>query len=133
MAGVLVLLLGGLTWGGTPAGVAGLSLQLVVLTLAVGSIGMFGKLFADAIEQVEVGPGEAVLSVGATRAQVIRYAVLPQVLPSVVANGFYAFDVNIRLAVALGIYGAGGLGFELQLAMKVLRYPDVLALVLKDL
>jgi phosphonate transport system permease protein len=100
------------------------------LTLAVGSIGMFGKLFADAIEQVEVGPGEAVVSVGATRTQVIRYAVLPQVLPSVVANGFYAFDVNIRLAIALGIYGAGGLGFELQLAMKVLRYPDVLALVL---
>lgn len=100
------------------------------VTLAIGSIGMFGKLFADAIEQVETGPGEAVSSVGATRTQVIRYAVIPQVLPSVVANWFYAFDVNIRLAVALGIYGAGGLGFELQLAMKVLRYPDVLALVI---
>jgi phosphonate transport system permease protein len=47
-----------------------------------------------------------------------------------VGNVFYAFDVNLRLAIALGIYGAGGLGFELQLAMKVLRYPDVLALVL---
>ncbi len=100
------------------------------LTLAIGSLGMFGKLFADAIEQVEVGPTEAVASVGATRWQVIRFAILPQVLPSIVASWFYAFDVNLRLAIALGLYGAGGLGFELQLAMKVLRYPDVLALVL---
>jgi phosphonate transport system permease protein len=101
-----------------------------MLALALGSIGMFGKLFADAIEQVELPPIEGVSSVGATRLQVIRFAVLPQVLPSVVANGFYAFDVNIRAAIALGVYGGGGLGFELQLALKVLRYRDVLALVL---
>jgi phosphonate transport system permease protein len=71
-----------------------------------------------------------VASVGANPLQVIRYAVIPQVLPSVVANGFYAFDVNMRAAIALGVYGGGGIGFELQLAMKVLRYPDVLALIL---
>lgn len=101
-----------------------------MLALAIGSVGMFGKLFADAIEQTDPGPSEAVASVGARRTQVIRYAVLPQVLPSVVANGFYAFDVNLRAAIALGVYGGGGIGFELQLAMKVLRYPDVLALIL---
>jgi phosphonate transport system permease protein len=100
------------------------------LALTIGSLGMFGKLFADAIEQVDAGPTEAVASVGATRWQVIRFAIVPQVMPAVVGNLFYAFDVNLRLAIALGIYGAGGLGFELQLAMKVLRYPDVLALVL---
>lgn len=101
-----------------------------MVALMLGSIGMFGKLFADAIEQVEVQPLEAVTSVGASRAQVIRYAVIPQVLPSVVANWFYAFDVNLRAAIALGVYGGGGLGFELSLAMKVLRYRDVLALTL---
>ncbi len=101
-----------------------------MLALAIGSVGMFGKLFADAIEQSDPGPAEAVVSVGAGRSQVIRYAVLPQILPSVVANGFYAFDVNLRAAIALGVYGGGGIGFELQLAMKVLRYPDVLALIL---
>lgn len=101
-----------------------------MLALAIGSVGMFGKLFADAIEQADPGPSEAVVSVGARRTQVLRYAVLPQVLPSVVANGFYAFDVNLRAAIALGVYGGGGIGFELQLAMKVLRYPDVLALIL---
>lgn len=101
-----------------------------MLALAIGSVGLFGKLFADAIEQVDPGPCESVASVGATRLQVIRYAIIPQVLPSVVANGFYAFDVNLRAAIALGVYGGGGIGFELQLAMKVLRYPDVLALIL---
>ncbi len=101
-----------------------------MLALAIGSVGMFGKLFADAIEATDPGPAEAVTSVGARPTQVIRYAVLPQVLPSVVANGFYAFDVNLRAAIALGVYGGGGIGFELQLAMKVLRYPDVLALIL---
>lgn len=101
-----------------------------MIALAIGSIGMFGKLFADAIEEVEAGPCEAVSLVGATPWQVIRYAIVPQVLPSVVGKAFYAFDVNLRAAIALGVYGGGGVGFELQLAMKVLRYPDVLALIL---
>ena len=98
-----------------------------MLSLFIGSIGMFGKLFADAIEQVEPGPLEAIAAAGAGRLQIIRYAVLPQVAPSIVANVFYAFDVNLRAAVALGVFGGGGIGFELNVARSVLRYPDMLA------
>jgi phosphonate transport system permease protein len=97
------------------------------LTLLLRSIGMFGKLFADAIEQIDAGPVEATAVTGASRLQIIRYAVLPQVAPSIVANVFYAFDVNLRLAVALGVFGGGGIGFELNLARGVLRYQDMLA------
>lgn len=100
------------------------------LSLCIGTVGMFGKLFADAIEQVDPLPGEALIAAGASRLQVIRYATLPQVAPSVVANVFYAFDVNLRLAVALGIFGGGGIGFELHLAQSVLRYKDMLACVI---
>lgn len=100
------------------------------ISLAIGSLGMFGKLFADAIEQVEPGPIEALASTGASRLQVVRYAILPQALPSIVANFFYAFDVNLRGAIALGVYGGGGLGFELNLANAILRYEDTLALIL---
>lgn len=100
------------------------------LSLMLGSIGTIGKLFADAIEQIDPAPAEGVASVGASRWQVIRYAIVPQVLPSMVGSWFYVFDINLRLAIALGIYGGGGLGFELHLAMKVLRYGDVLALIL---
>jgi phosphonate transport system permease protein len=97
------------------------------LSLCIGSIGMFGKLFADAIEHVDPLPGEAIAAAGASPLQVIRYAILPQVAPSIVANVFYAFDVNLRMAVALGVFGGGGIGFELHVARSVLRYRDMLA------
>jgi phosphonate transport system permease protein len=98
-----------------------------MLSLCIGSIGMFGKLFADAIEHVDPLPGEAVAAAGASRLQVIRYAILPQITPSIAANVFYAFDVNLRLAIALGVLGGGGIGFELHVARSVLRYRDMLA------
>jgi phosphonate transport system permease protein len=101
-----------------------------MLSLLVGSIGMFGKLFADAIEQVDIGPVESTAASGASRLQILRYAVLPQVAPSIVANVFYAFDVNLRAAVALGVFGGGGIGFELNVARSVLRYRDMLACLL---
>lgn len=105
----------------------GLGPFAAMLSLLIGSIGMFGKLFADAIERVEPGPVEAAQAVGASRLQVLRYAVLPLAAPSIVANVFYAFDVNLRAAVALGVFGGGGIGFELDLARAVLRYRDMLA------
>src|SRR5262245_3452616 len=98
-----------------------------MLSLLIGSIGMFGKLFADAIEHVDPGPLEAIIAGGASRLQTIRFAVLPQVAPSIVANVFYAFDVNLRAAVALGVFGGGGIGFELNVTRSVLRYRDMLA------
>ena len=100
-----------------------------MLTLAVGTIGMFGKLFSEALENAQPGPAEAIYSTGATKVQVIRYAIIPQVLPSFIANFLYAFDINMRAAIGLGIFGGGGIGFELHMSMKVLRYPDALALI----
>jgi phosphonate transport system permease protein len=100
-----------------------------VLTLVIITIGTFGKLFAEIIENVENAPGEAIFSVGASRMQVIRYAVIPQILPSLIANLLYAFDVNMRAAIGLGIFGGGGIGFQLQMAKSVLHYKDVTALI----
>ncbi len=98
-----------------------------MLSLLIGSLGMFGKLFADAIEQVDRGPLESIAAAGGSRLQIIRYAVMPQVAPTIVANVFYAFDVNLRAAVALGVFGGGGIGFELNVARSVLRYRDMFA------
>lgn len=108
----------------------GLGPFAAMLSLLIGSIGMFGKLFADAIEQVDAGPVEGTAVTGAGRLQIIRYAVLPQVAPSIIANVFYAFDVNLRGAVALGVFGGGGIGFELNVARSVLRYRDMLACII---
>ena len=100
-----------------------------MLTLVFATIGTFGKLFAEIIENSENAPGEAIYSVGASRFQVIRYSIIPQVLPAFIANLLYAFDVSMRAAIGLGIFGGGGIGFKLQLAEKVLHYKDVTAYV----
>lgn len=101
-----------------------------MLSLAVGTVGMFGKLFADSIENVESDPIEAIYAVGANKIQAIRYGILPQVMPSFIANLFYALDINLRAAIGLGIFGGGGIGFEIHMAMQMLRYKDALALIL---
>jgi len=100
-----------------------------MLTLVIITIGNFGKLFTEIIENVDNPPGEAIYSVGASRMQVVRYSIVPQILPTLVANLIFAFDVNIRAAVSLGIFGGGGLGFPLQLAKSVLHYKDMMAIV----
>lgn len=101
-----------------------------MLSLAIGSVGMFGKLFADAIERAELAPVEALNSVGSHRLQVIRFAVLPQVIPSFIGNLFYAFDINLRAAIGLGVFGGGGIGYEIHMAMQMLRYQDALAMII---
>jgi len=98
-----------------------------VLTLVFSTIGTFGKLFVDVIENSEAPPGEAIYSVGATRMQVVRYSIIPQVLPAFIASILYAFDVSMRGAVGLGFFGGGGIGFQLQMAKSVLHYKDVMA------
>jgi phosphonate transport system permease protein len=100
-----------------------------MLTLVISTIGTFGKLFREIIENSENPPGEAIFSVGASRIQVIKYSILPQILPSLIASLLYAFDVNMRTAISLGIFGGGGIGFEFQMAKSVLHYKDVTALI----
>lgn len=99
-----------------------------MMAIAIGSIGMLGKLFAEAIENVDPKPLESLESVGATKLQVIRYAVLSQVIPSFIANTLYRFDINIRVAIFLGVVGGGGIGYDLHLAMSLFRYADALAI-----
>lgn len=98
-----------------------------MLAISIGSIGMFGKLFADAIEQSDRGVFESIQSVGGTRLQLVRYAIIPEVAPSFIANLFYAFDVNLRAAIAVGVFGGGGIGFQLGFADHLLHYKDMLA------
>ncbi|HEY9001722.1 MAG TPA: phosphonate ABC transporter, permease protein PhnE [Mucilaginibacter sp.] len=98
-----------------------------MLTLVFTIIGTFGKLFVDVIENAEQAPGEAIYSVGASRMQVIRYSIIPQILPSLIASLLYSFDVSMRTAISLGIFGGGGIGFKFQLAKSVLHYKDMTA------
>jgi phosphonate transport system permease protein len=100
-----------------------------MLTLVWTTIGTFGQLFTQIIENTEPATAEAIYSIGASRTQVIRYSIIPEIFPSFIANLLYSFDINMRTALALGIFGGGGIGFELYMAMRVLRYKDALALI----
>ena len=76
------------------------------------------------------GPVEALESTGATRAQVVRWAVLPQVMPYIVSYFLYRLELNIRSAVVLGIVGAGGIGFLLLDNIKQFQYHNVSMILL---
>ncbi|MGV0743690.1 phosphonate ABC transporter, permease protein PhnE [Mycolicibacterium sp. XJ870] len=100
-----------------------------ILALALHSIGMLGKLFADAIEQTDPGPREAVRSTGVGYYREMLNAVVPQVIPSWIGTFVYRIDINLRMSVVLGFVGAGGIGFALQDALRGLIYPRALGIV----
>ncbi|MGH8936194.1 MAG: phosphonate ABC transporter, permease protein PhnE [Acidimicrobiia bacterium] len=84
-------------------------------TLAVGlhSVGTLGKLSAEVIEGIDRGPVEAIEASGGSRLSQMRFGVLPQVFPTMVAYWLYRFEINIRASAVLGVVGAGGVGAEL--------------------
>ena len=104
-----------------------------LIALSIASIGMLAKLLADAIEEVEVPLLESIFATGATRFQVMRYAIVPQVLPSLLANALFRFEVNVRASVLLGAVGAGGIGYELSTAMSALEYRRATVAILSSL
>ena len=81
------------------------------------------KLYSEAIEGIEPGPVDAVRATGATRLQIVRYGVLPQVLPLFLSYVLYRLETNIRAATVLGFVGAGGIGFYLQTYLRMIDYP----------
>ncbi len=101
-----------------------------VLALAIHSVGMLGKLFADAIEAIDRGPVEALESTGAGKLATIRWAIWPQVAPHFISLFLFRFELNVRVAVVLGLVGAGGIGFLLTQYMRLFQYPKVLTVIL---
>jgi phosphonate transport system permease protein len=104
-----------------------------VLALALHSVGMVGKFYAEAIEHVDPKPLEAARAAGATRLQVITHAVLPQVFPQLADITLYRWEYHFRASAVLGIVGAGGIGFELMAALRLIAYDQVSAILLSIL
>jgi phosphonate transport system permease protein len=101
-----------------------------VCGIAMHSIGMLGRLFSEVIEDMDMGPVEALTLTGASRLQVFTQAVVPSVAPSLLGIGLYRFDENLRSSLVLGFVGAGGLGFQLLSAMNLFQYRTVSLLLL---
>ncbi|WP_425464815.1 phosphonate ABC transporter, permease protein PhnE [Paenibacillus piri] len=95
------------------------------LALGVHSIGMLGKLYSEAIENLDRGPTEALVACGANKLQTLWFAVIPQVLPDFFSFALYRFEINIRSAAILGVIGAGGIGTPLIFALDARSWPRV--------
>ena len=112
-------------WGLVFVAAVGLGALAGVLAMAVRSIGFISKTVAEAIEDVNPGPVEAMRAVGANRFQVLMFGIVPQVLPVVVGNVIFEWDVNIRRSTIMGLVGAGGLGLALHRQMAAYNYGGI--------
>jgi phosphonate transport system permease protein len=101
-----------------------------VLAVGLHSVGMIGKFFAESIEHVDPKPIEAARAAGASPFQVIWHAVLPQAMPQLADTTIYRWEYNFRASTVLGAVGAGGIGFELIAALRVLEYAQVSAILI---
>lgn len=101
-----------------------------IFALSIGTAGFLAKLLADSIEEISELPREAVSATGASRLQELFVSVIPQVMPSLIGQLLYTFDINIRSSAILGIVGGGGIGFLLFNSMKVLRFDTTGAIIL---
>lgn len=93
-----------------------------VLALTVVTVASLGKLFSEAVEGIDPGPLEAIAATGATRAEVVRYGVVPQIVPDFVSFIIYHWDINVRISTILGFVGGGGIGYYLSQRINVLEY-----------
>lgn len=85
-----------------------------VLALSVVTIASLGKLFSEAVENIDPGPIEALQATGANRLQVVLYAVIPQIVPDFVSYIIYHWDINVRISTIIGFVGGGGIGYYLS-------------------
>ena len=118
---VLAIILIGLVGPGPFAG---------AVTIGVHSIGMLGKLYSEAIENMDRGPIEALDAVGASTFQKLRYAVLPNVMPDFFSIILYRFDINIRSSFILGFVFAGGLGAPISYASSERNWEGISVIVI---
>jgi phosphonate transport system permease protein len=102
MATIFALIVG---FGSPFAGILG----LVLVTTA-----SLGKMFSEAIENIDLGPVEALTATGANKTQVLRYAVVPQIIPDFLSYIIYHWDINVRISTVIGFVGGGGIGYYLS-------------------
>jgi phosphonate transport system permease protein len=119
-----------LVWALFFVAAVGLGSLAGTLALAVAYSGVLGRVYADVFEHVDPRPLEALQSTGATRMQIFLCGVWPQALPHLVAYTLYSFECCVRAAAVLGFVGAGGIGYEISVSMRLFEYGQVLTLLL---
>lgn len=100
-----------------------------ILAVAARSVGFLAKLVAEAIEEADRGPIEAIEATGASKLQVYLVGVLPQVMPVLIGTTVYRWDINVRESSVLGFVGAGGIGLHLYASINQFAWQQVLVVL----
>jgi len=100
-----------------------------VLAIAIHTTGALGKLYSEVHENAQPGPIEGIKAAGASWSKVVRFGVVPQVMPNLVSYALLRFEVNVAASTAIGIVGAGGIGLQLRQAIDLNVPQDALAMI----
>ena len=119
-----------LAWALLLVTVVGPGVLAGIIAIALRSIGFLGKLLYEAIEEIDHRQVEAIKATGANSLQVLRIAVLPQIMPAFAGISVYRWDINIRESTVLGLVGAGGIGLQLQSSINILAWRQVSMILL---
>jgi phosphonate transport system permease protein len=101
-----------------------------VMTIMVDTIGFCGRFFAEAMEDADKAPQEALRTIGASRFAILAGAVIPDAMPSLINTGLFALEKAVRSSVVLGLVGAGGIGQELEVAFSLFQYKRAATIIL---
>lgn len=119
-----------IVWALLFVGAVGLGALPGILAVAMRSIGFISKITAEAIENIDPKPVEAIRAVGGNQFQVMYYGIVPQILPVILGTIIFEWDINIRRAAVMGLVGAGGLGLVFFRQMAMFNYGGVTMVIL---
>lgn len=101
-----------------------------VLALSVRSVGFISKMMAESIENINENQVEAIMATGANSFQVWVFGIIPQIIPTLIAVLIFRWDVNLRASTILGVVGAGGIGYMLDISMKTFTYSRATTIII---
>lgn len=119
-----------LIWALIFVNVVGLGPFAGILAIIVSDVGTFAKLFAEAIENIDRKQVDGVRASGASELEVVRFGILPQVIPVILSQTLYYFESNTRSATILGIVGAGGIGLQLSDRIRVNNWDEACLIII---
>lgn len=100
-----------------------------VLAIGIAYGGMLGKIYSEILEATPPEPLESLQATGASKASILAYGLLPQALPTLIAYTLYRWECAIRASAILGVVGAGGIGQQIEISMRMFNFHEVLTLI----
>jgi phosphonate transport system permease protein len=119
-----------LVWAIFLIAAVGLGPRSGTITLVIATIGFCGRFFAEAMEEIDPGPREALTAIGAGKVGAIVCAVIPEAMPSFINTALFNLEHTTRSSAVLGIVGAGGIGIELMVSIKTFHYDEAATIMI---